>query len=70
MGEERPSTQRTLTPEEEEAAWGTMGPVDGMYLPPSPPGMQGWEDKIADLRGMKLRDDDVLLLTYPKSGIV
>ena len=45
-----------------------MGPVDGIYLPPEQPGTPKWKDKIEQIRQMTLRDDDVLLLTYPKSG--
>lgn len=48
--------------------WKKMGPVDGVYLPVQLTGAPSWSVKAEALRHMKLRDDDVFLLTYPKSG--
>ena len=72
MGEERQGLQQKpdTTMEEEESLWKQTGPVDGMHFPPLRPGMTSWEEKIKELRQMKLRDDDVLLLTFPKAGTV
>ena len=49
-----------------KSVWKSMGPFNGFYLPPNPLG--SWENKLKDLRQMTLRDDDVILLAYPKAG--
>ena len=63
--------QKTFASQQEEMDYlweNEMKPVEGIYLPLGPPGLPPWEGKIAELRGMTLRDDDVLLFTYPKAG--
>ena len=64
------SRSRTRLWRRQSSCGSRRGPVDGMHFPPLRPGMTSWEDKIKELRQMKLRDDDVLLLTFPKAGTV
>ncbi|XP_076472885.1 sulfotransferase 1C2-like [Babylonia areolata] len=42
--------------------------VEGMYLPPRYPSMTTWSEQILELRQMTLRQDDVMLCAFPKTG--
>ena len=51
-----------------ESAWKNRKLYEGIVMPDLIPGNKPWNEKIEDLRRMKLRDDDVMLFTFPKTG--
>lgn len=41
---------------------------DGMALPPFPPLIKDAKKRFEDIKSLDCRQDDVLLVAYPKSG--
>ena len=42
--------------------------LEGLPLPPVQLSLQSWKKQVDDIRSMELRQDDVILCAYPKSG--
>jgi hypothetical protein len=53
-----------------DVKWKTLPIIefDGMLVPPFPPLWEDAKKRFDEIRHLKCRKDDVILVTYPKSG--
>ena len=42
--------------------------LEGLPLPPVPVSLVSWTQQIQDIRDFEMREDDVILCAYPKTG--